>query len=483
MELTRYWGTLRRWLWLIVLFALIAGATTAAASYQQPRVYRQTAVGLVNPTQVLVPNASLDNDTLVTTYVRLVYTAPVKDNLSHFGELTPAQTAGVVIAATREAGTDLIDITVAAGDPQVEFNAARAVIPAFNAALQDVQQGIPGTNPGTQLQALAKISVPDAPPTKPDSPQPQRDGVLGGAAGLVLGISLAFLLEYLDNTVKSDVEVPLKLDLPLLGAMSLRLTSGHRREDVALVTVRDPKDPMAEAYRALRTNLLFSTVGGSLRSIVVTSSIPGEGKTSSAANLAAAMAQAGSRVILVDADFRRPDIDKVFRKRENVGLGNLILRDRPDEELIQATDIPNLRVVCSGPTPPNPSELLGSISMSRVTQRLLEMADVVIFDTPPLAAVTDATVLAAHADGVILVVERGRTPIPHVLRARDTLRAVGANVLGVVLNKMPLGEGYYYYGYYAGGGRKRGKGKGAPPPQIPELRPAPKPRAAAGGGE
>jgi len=231
----------------------------------------------------------------------------------------------------------------------------------------------------------------------------------------------------------------------------VRGTDREVAEEVALVTIREPDDAVSEAFRAIRTNLLFNSLDAKLRTLVVSSTVPGEGKTSTACNLAVAMAQAGNRVIIVDADFRRPELHRVFHKGRNVGLGNFILGDASEQDMILDTDVPNLRVICSGPTPPNPSELLGSQRMLKTIERLKELADVVIFDTPPVAAVTDATILAARTDGTILVVERGGTPIDAILQAKVKLDSVGARLLGIVLNKVRSGDAgaYYYYKYYA----------------------------------
>jgi capsular exopolysaccharide synthesis family protein len=182
-----------------------------------------------------------------------------------------------------------------------------------------------------------------------------------------------------------------------------------------------------------------------LRTLVVTSTQPGEGKTTTACNLAVVFAQAGSRVILVDADFRRPSVHRVFNRRQNAGLGGLLLRSAGIAELVYTTSIHGLGVVCSGPPPPNPSELLGSTAMETLLESFARVADVVIFDTPPVGAVTDATVLGAMADGVVLVVERGTVRIQAINKGLETLESVGASVLGAVLNKSRASDSYYYY--------------------------------------
>lgn len=452
MELERFWRVARRWFWLTVVLGLISGVTAGVVSYQQPKVYRATAVALVNPTQAVLPNSAgtVTTDELVATYVRLLAQTPVRDQLVRAGNMTPDQASSVTVTAAVEVGTTVVDINLDSADPQVALSAARAIIPAFNGSLDEVQQQVQGASGATKLQALVPVRLPTAVPGQPVSPQPVRDALIALFVGMALGIGIGFLLERLDNTIKTEADVRTLLELPLLGAVALKPVHGkpaEAAEEVALVTVREPDDAVSEAFRAIRTNLLFSSVNRKLRSIVVTSTIPGEGKTSAACNIAVTMAQAGTRVILVDADFRRPAIHRIF-KVQNVGLGNLILGERPYEQLIRETGISNLRVVCSGPTPPNPSELLGSDGMRLVGDRLQKLCDLVIYDTPPVGAVTDACVLGAWADGVILVVERGRPPVQKIQKVRDTLNSVGASILGAVLNKLLDDQAGYYSEYY-----------------------------------
>lgn len=484
MELRQYAHTLRNWLWVIILFGLIAAATAGAISYEGKKSYVSTTIALVNPTQPVLPNTQgvIDTEQLVSTYVKLLTVAPVRAALIRAGNLTAEQASGVTITALREPATTLVDIKVASSDPGVAYQAAQSVVPAFNSSLDKLQQEVPGANPATRLQALVPVQSPSGPPADPVSPQPLRDALIGLVAGLVLGVSVAFLLENLDNTIKNDYDIRLKLNLPLLGAVTF-VPQDPGEKALALMTAKNPGNPVSEAYRAIRTNLMFNVADRRVRTIVVTSTAPAEGKTAVACNIAAAMAQAGSTVILVDADFRRPDLHKIFGLR-NSGLEDLIL-GRGLDELIHPTDLPNLRVICSGPTPSNPSELLGSTGMTQLSQRLQEMADVVIYDTPPVGAVTDGAVIAARADGVVLVVEQGRASVNQINRSRDTLQAVGARILGVVLNKLPPSEAadYYvqYYGYEgddSDGKRQRGRRRKGRPTR--ESRPPEKTRIDAG---
>jgi capsular exopolysaccharide synthesis family protein len=219
---------------------------------------------------------------------------------------------------------------------------------------------------------------------------------------------------------------------------------GKGAELVALAS----QSPSSEAYKALRTSLLFSTIDQQLKSVVITSPGPGEGKSRTAANLAVVLAGAGHKTLLIDADFRRPSQHKIFGRIRNVGLTNLILHDVTEDEAIVAVDqVPNLWLATSGPIPPNPSELLGSGHIRELIARLKNAFTYVILDTPPVNAVTDAALLASVANGTILVVEQGRTTFPALRHAGQMLDRVGARTIGVVMNKVRASASSYSYGY------------------------------------
>jgi protein-tyrosine kinase len=225
-----------------------------------------------------------------------------------------------------------------------------------------------------------------------------------------------------------------------------------------LITVKHPKSPISEAYRVLRTNLQFSSLDQPLRTLVVTSPNPVEGKSTTVANLGVVMAQAGKSVIVVDADLRRPVLHRIFQLNNDRGLTDVLLSAEPllDGHL-QATGVENLRLLNTGPLPPNPSELLGSQRMARLIEQLKAEADVVLFDSPPSLAVTDASVLATQTDGVLIVADAGRTRRNLARESVERFQQVGAKTLGVVLNRLKAGRGgsYYYYNYYYGDGKKR----------------------------
>lgn len=221
-----------------------------------------------------------------------------------------------------------------------------------------------------------------------------------------------------------------------------------------LIVHEDAKSPIAEAYRTLRTNIQFSKTDGDLKTIMFTSSGPGEGKSTTIANTAVALAQSGKNVILMDCDLRKPVQHKIFRKK-NRGLTNILVEEVPVQDYLQDTDIENLRILTSGPIPPNPSELLGSRRMQELLDELKNQADYLIIDAPPVIAVTDACVLAAKVDGITLIVNSGSVRPEMAQKAKDLLIKANGHLLGVVLNRVEIEEEHAYYYYYYGSDNKK----------------------------
>jgi capsular exopolysaccharide synthesis family protein len=278
------------------------------------------------------------------------------------------------------------------------------------------------------------------------SPNLPLNAAIAFAGALLLAIGLVVLLEYLDQTVKSDDELTERTGIVALGHIPYTPSPKGRGGD--LVSLSDDS-VSGEAYKKLRTNLLFTALESKQQVIVVTSAVPGEGKSRTAANLAAMLSEAGQKTVVIDADFRRPTLHRMFTRVRNVGLANLILQDLPERELITPVEkLPNLWLVTSGPHPPNPSELLGSARMRALLVRLSQSFSYVIIDTPPVNAVADALIVAAMADATLLVVEQGRTNYPALTHAKQSLDRVGAKVIGAVLNKLRVDRSGYYYNYY-----------------------------------
>ena len=217
----------------------------------------------------------------------------------------------------------------------------------------------------------------------------------------------------------------------------------------SIITNESPKSPTSEAYRTLRTNIQFSNIDEDIKSIVFTSSGPAEGKSTTAVNLAVTMAQVGKRVLILDADLRKPTVHKFFNKFNSSGLTTIVVEGNDYKELVQDTDIENLEILTTGPIPPNPSELLGSKKMKSLLSTLKDDYDMVIIDSPPVGLVTDASVLSTIADSVILVCAVGQAQINAAKNSKALLEKVNANILGVVMNKIPLNEGGYYKYHYS----------------------------------
>ena len=214
-----------------------------------------------------------------------------------------------------------------------------------------------------------------------------------------------------------------------------------------LIAKLNPKSPISEQYRTIRTNIQFASADGELRSFMVTSASPGEGKSTTAANLAIVFAQQGKRVLLVDSDLRKPTMHYTFRVTNTVGLTNVLTRQASLVEAVQATDVEKLDLLSSGPIPPNPAELLSSRMMEQMLAEAYKQYDLVIFDSPPVLAVTDAQVLANQCQGTVLVVKSGVTELENALKAKELLQAAKAKLLGAVLNNKALKSSSYYYYY------------------------------------
>jgi capsular exopolysaccharide synthesis family protein len=250
---------------------------------------------------------------------------------------------------------------------------------------------------------------------------------------------------------------------PTLGVIGvIEGANSHRSDPSMVVTLFDSRSSVSEAFRALRTHIQFANPGQSIRSLLITSAGPEEGKTVTAANLAVSIAQGGSRVILVDADLRRPSIHRLFGLRKAPGFSNLIIDVEGEiKSYLQPTKVEGLWILPSGTLPPNPAELLGSPRAAEVMKRLEDYADIVIYDSPPAATVTDALILATRVEGVLQVVLAGHTRRDLVWQGRVALERVGACVLGPVLNRVPKSDlgyyHYYYYGYYHRDGDESGE--------------------------
>jgi len=289
-----------------------------------------------------------------------------------------------------------------------------------------------------------------------------RNIMIAFVLSLVAGIGLAFLLDFLDDTIKSVDDVDRYIHLPALALIPAASSEKPRlrgaqpaaapNQTTALAMVGDVRSPIAEAYRHLRTSLLLSSAGTPPKTILVTSSQPSEGKTTTAINTAFMLAQTGAQILIIDCDLRRPRLHAQFNLSNSRGLTNCLSGESDDlDSLIQTYDKqPNLKVLPSGPIPPNPAELLGSEEMRRLLTILGQKFTHIIVDSPPAISFTDASILSTFVDGVILVVHGGRSSRAVVRRAKQQLLDVGAHIFGVVLNNVKIESHDYYYAGYAG---------------------------------
>ena len=282
------------------------------------------------------------------------------------------------------------------------------------------------------------------PPTIPVQAGPLRNIILGAVIGLLLTGTIAFVLEYMDDTLKTPQDISNVLGLPVVGYVVNE--SGMDKTDGTPYVSANPRSPMAETFRTLRTNLEFASVDKSLKTILVTSPGAGEGKTTVATNLAAVMAQANKRVILLEGDLRRPRVHRALGMTNQIGLSDVFRGQMDIRDVARYSKVKDLAVITSGSLPPNPAELLGSARMAQILARLVDSASVVIIDSPPFV-VADSTVLAAKVDGVLLVIQPGKTHAEAAKTMLAQLDRAGAHVVGVVLNRVSR-KTSSYYGYY-----------------------------------
>ncbi|MBI5076264.1 MAG: polysaccharide biosynthesis tyrosine autokinase [Nitrospirae bacterium] len=336
----------------------------------------------------------------------------------------------------------------------------------YNGLLQRLKEtGISASLASSNIQVLDRAEVPKGPFT----PKKGRNILLALIIGLFGGIGLAFFAEYLDNTIKTPEDIEKKMYMPSLGLVplyapekiALKSRSGKNRvpakqtktSPVEYISHSDSKSQLSEAYSSIRTFLLFSTAGKPPKVMMVTSARREEGKTTTAINTAISLTKSDAKVVILDADMRRPRLHKVFKISNTAGLSSFLSGNEEfGDTLVKQTDIPNLDVITSGPLPPNPAELLGSYRLRELIDGLYPLYNYIIFDTPPILGLADAAIASTQTDGVIMVVRSGQTPKEAAVQAKKILESVNAKVLGVVLNAIDepnMKYGYYsYYQYY-----------------------------------
>lgn len=443
METAAYISLLRR-RWVAIVLCLLAGliaAVTVVRSTEE--TYRSSTQLIINIPAALEVQEALQgfqlSSQLLASYARVATSrSAATEVVEKLGLDTSAAALQSRLSAEPVPETLLMTISAEAGDPNEAKRLADAAASVFVDTVADLERGKAGA---IEPRVIDRAQ----PPSRPVSPKPTRDITAGTILGLMVGAALALLLESLDKSIRVPSEVATLSGAPLLAVVPKRRDAAAR----PLLGPDDAGSPAAEAYRVLRTALRFMEIDGPARTLVVASPSASEGKTSTAANLATALAQGGERVILVDADLRRSRMADIFGYANDLGLSSVIIGDCSlDEALVRITD--RLSVLPTGPLPPNPSELLGSQAMVQLVAELQHRSDVVLFDTAPLLPVADAQVLSTQADGVLMVCRFGRTEREQLAEARRRLEVVGGRLVGSIFNGVPSSASYSEeYSYYA----------------------------------
>jgi capsular exopolysaccharide synthesis family protein len=442
VDVRAYLAVLRYSIGLILGTTFVVMALAAGATYLLSPVYESTARVYVssanaNPADPAESYAGgLLSQQRVAAYVEIVESdllaGQVRDRA---GVGDTLQSLGSSVTASVVGETPVLEIRFKDGDA----DRAQLLAQTFAETLVETVKVIDDANGSSGAPVKATIIDPASVPGDPVFPKPLLNLILAAMAGLVLGVALALLRELFDNTIKG-VDDLAPTTTPLLGTIGVSAGKG------GVLAELDAQDPNAEAFRVLRTNISYVDIDNPTKVLVVTSPMQGEGKTSTAVNLALSLGQTGARTLLIDADLRRPRIAELLRLDGSTGVTTVLLGQVDLEQAVQSTGR-DLDVLTSGRRPPNAAELLQSHAMEGLLLRARTLYDVIIIDSPPLLPVTDAALLSAQADGAVVVVRYGRTTRDTWETALDRLEQVDAAALGVVLNMVPSSDVQLAYSY------------------------------------
>lgn len=529
-DLSPYLRILRKWWWLLLTCTLVAGGFSYVGTRQMPRIYQATTTVIVGQTLQMANPSGADiyiSQQLAQTYALMVTRQPILqgaaaslglDFVPNAGNVTTRQVAGTqlleisvrdveparaaaladaiaqeLVAQTSmlegeegqrqafvaeqladlEANIDATRTEIAAEQARLDAaNSARA-IQEYRANIAALQQKLVSYQSNYASLLLTAqggsnyVSVVEAAavPRRPVSPNVPQTVAVSAGLGLLLAILGAVVLELLSDNIENAEEAQRVTGLQLLASIWKLPANGH---DEGLVTVHSPGSPSVEPFRVLRINVQYSSVDAPLRTVLVTSPGPSEGKSTVLSNLAVVYAEAGQRVVIADTDLRRPVQHVIFGLKNDRGLSDLV-RDRELAlaDCLQSGPVENLRVLCAGAVPPNPTQVLASQRMQEVLTALRAETDVLLLDSAPVLAAADASLLSTHVDGVILVADAGRTRRSMAKQAVEELHRAQANLVGLVLNRVkPRRSGsYYYYHHYYGQsarGQHRGRKESSP---------------------
>ena len=519
MEIKEYFNPLLKWWWLILLSAVIAGGASYMATRQQAPEFASQATLIIGST-IDNPNPSNSelslSQQLAATYVDLANRNSVRETtmealgLDWLPEIrvfqpTNSNTIEIIVTDTdpvraqavaaelsrqlilrsptaqddRSARQDFVNEQLDEYEQAItetkdqinakkeelgqlvsarEISSVQSEIRSLESKLQTLQSIyanlLQGTGEGATntVRILEEASL----PRRPINSNNMMTILTAAAVGFALAATAAYVLEYLDNSVKTPAQIERLVQQPTLAGIGfIKPTAEH---ESLLVTINQPKSAMSEAYRVLRTGIQFSGMDGKNSILLITSAVPQEGKSTTAANLSVVLAQAGYRVLLLDADLRRPSQHRVFDLPNSRGLTTILLQmdDAEESETLNLIEdaahpaqVDGLQVITCGPLPPNPSELLGSVRMNHLLEVAEEAFDYVVIDSPPVLSVTDSVILAAQAGSTIVVVQANKSREDDLTQTIERLHDVNANVVGCVLNLLkPRSEGFQYYHYF-----------------------------------
>ncbi len=511
VDLRQYALLFWHWAWLILLVGAIAGGTAYYINNKQTPLYRASTRLLISepPNTVISSfdsNGIVSSTNMALTYSKMLTDMPVLQEV--VDKLQIQVSPGYLqsaISVSQIQDTQLLQVSVVDINPQRAAAIANTLGDVFaariqtlesarytqskdnlqkqitdmEAQLQSVSDQLAGTTDSQEIdrlqtqktqyqqiyaalvtsfeqvrlaEAQSTVNVVQveaaAVPWAPFSPRPMQNGMLAGAVGILLAIGVIFAIDLLDDTVRDPEQVSAQTGLPILG-----IIPHHEGKESLLITQTQPRSPVSEAYRSLRTNVEYANTDHNLHRILVTSPLPEDGKTTVITNLAVVMSQRGLRTTLLDGDLRRPRSHRILGLQNRSGLSSLFLQSEVNlNGHVQATMLKDLSLLSSGPLPPNPAELLGSRRMADVLDQLDKVNDIILIDTPPSLTVTDAAVLAPLVDGILVVVKAGVTKMNAVKRMVAGLRQVGARLIGIVVNDVSFTRSryaHYYYSYYA----------------------------------
>lgn len=507
LEIWKLLSLFWHWAWLIALVAIVAAAVAYLVSMKLTPYYESSTTLLVNEapaTKTTDYNSVMMSEQLTSTYSQMIAKDTIlTEVINQLSLVMTTEELGKRVTVTPVRDSQLIQVSVETTDSQLSAEIANTIASVFSIRIQEIQSQRFAQSKASLEQQLADIetqissyevqqgdtisqeerdrlevkvsqyreiyanllqsyesvrlseaqsvsSVVQVETARSDpkavKPKTAQNVLLAALAGVLVAAGAVGARETLDDTVKSPDDIHRKFGVPVLGVINhLKGMNGYP------ITEEEPHSPTAEAYRTLRTNVEYASVDKPVRTLMVTSAEPGEGKTTTITNLAIVFAQSGKQVTVVDCDLRHPRTHISFRLNNRKGISNLFAQPSTMMDgARQPSSVENLWVVTAGQLPPNPAELLGSQKMKLILQALLQQADLVMVDTPPTLAVTDAAVLASSMDGVLIVVKPGKTRENALMQTIKQLKQVRANILGVVLNDVnPTGSAYgYHYKYY-----------------------------------